>query len=483
MVNKHLKAIFSQSVIYGFGSLIPKFVGFLLIPIYTRVLSPNDYGILALASVTGGILSAIYDLGQKGSISRFYHEYSGVERSKFFGTIWVFKLIFGLLLAVVLTIFGKPLFSIIFVDVPFYPFILIAVWASFFASFSIFPNTILRMEKNAIYFSALSISRFLVSTLLILYFLLVLQRGALGSLQASLIASVIFFTLYLFWLKGRVKMVFITEKLKIALRFGLPLIPHALAAWALTFIDRIMIERMIDLSQVGIYAIGYNAGFMVSLVVGAINLSWTPFFLETVKKQKEKAKIIFPPVITYYFMFITFVALGLALFSKEAVILLTTPQFFEAHKIIPVIAFGYLFQGMYFIASSGLFQQKKTALIATTTTLMAILNIGLNLILIPIYGISGAAWATAISFFVFFIVIYALSQRVFPLKYEWKKITFIFILSVAIYMISTHIPSVSLALNLIYKGLLLVSFVAILRLAGLLKELEIPKLKKRLFNR
>ncbi len=475
-VENHLKDIFSQSVIYGFGSLIPRFLGFFLIPIYTRVLTPADYGILAIANVTSSVLINIYQLGQNGPLRRFYYDFrSDTKRKKYIGTIWIFEFLAALAFSLILTFFGKPLFGLIFKDVPFYPYLLIVVWIAFFSTFDFFPNVLLRMEKKTLFYSLLSISRFLVDTILIIFFVVILRKGVLGSLNATLIGGILFFAFYIYWIRNKMKFAFLREKLKESLQFGLPLVPHSISAWALTFIDRVMLERMTNLTQVGLYSIGYNMGFIISIVVNSINLAWSPFFIETVKKEGKKAPKIFSPLITYYFIFTCLVALALSVFSRDIVIIMTQPKYFEAYKIIPIIAFSYLFQGMYFMAISGLFQEKKTGKIASATTLTAVFNILLNFALIPRYGMLGAAWATLVSYFIFFFVAYILSLKIYPINFEWIKLTKVFVLSIILVIVGLYINTFSLSLwiTIIIKIVLIVVYLVGINLLGLVRVKQV----------
>lgn len=465
--------VFSHSVIYGLSNILSKSIAFVLIPIYTRFLSTSEFGILSIATVISTLLMNIYQFGQAGALQKFFYDFKKEDTKKLIGTILIFELIVVIILAVVFSIFGPILFGLFLPGINFHPIILIVVWSAAFSTFAFFPQVLLRVEKKPISYSVLLISRFLLTNILIIFLVVFLKKGVIGALLGILISAAVFFVIYIYHALKRSILRIDVSKLKLTLLFGLPLIPHAMSGWILTFIDRFMIERISGLSQVGIYSLGYNLGLAMSIIVTSINLAWVPFFFETAKKRGEKAPKIFSKIIIYYTLVIITIALILSVFSKEIVVIFSTPAYYSASVVMPIIVVTYAVQGFYFIAVNALFLKSKTTFIAITTTVIAVTNILLNLYLIPKFGILGAAWATLLSFLFFYLVIYKLAQKYYYIHYFWDRMLKIIFVAIFVYIISTFIHTENIMMSGLYKAVILLIFPLTLYLTGFFAKKEI----------
>jgi O-antigen/teichoic acid export membrane protein len=251
------------------------------------------------------------------------------------------------------------------------------------------------------------------------------------------------------------------ELLRQALGFGLPLVPHMLGGVLLFLADRLILERLASLSDVGLYSLGYTVGTAVGLFVGAINSAWTPIFYDTVDTQTDAPQVL-GRILTLYVAGVATLALTVGLFARELLIFLVAPQFQAAHVVVPAVATGYVFQGLYFMAVTPLFQAKRTRVIPVITIVAVLVNIALLILWIPSHGILGAAYATIVAFAVQFALTAWFAQRLFPLKYDWQKLATIGLLYTA--ALSTHyfLPDMSLAISLTMNGVTLALFVAAL---------------------
>jgi O-antigen/teichoic acid export membrane protein len=315
----------------------------------------------------------------------------------------------------------------------------------------------------------------IVGTCLNIYFVVILRKGALGSLQAGVITAILLYLSYLILMLKEIIFTFRWEFVFRGLLFGLPLLPHDLGGWILNLSDRILMQRLASKEELGLYALGCNLSLALGLVTLAINNAWAPFFL-SVAEKKEGPPII-SKLMTYYLFFICFIALGMSVFSKEITYIMAASDYREAHKVIPLIVLSYIFQGMYFMATNCLFLKEKTKYLPFITFSAAATNFVLNLLWIPRYGMMGAAGATVIAFVLYFLITFFVSKRFYVLSYEKERVTKIFLAAIILYLISTAIRTKSLAYSLSLKTVLLFGYFLGLFLLRFFNKDEITKIK------
>jgi len=268
------------SGIYALGKILPKVMGFILIPLYTRFLTTSDYGIVAVVSVIIDIMIIILSMGLPASVTRYYFDYAkeSKEFRDYLGSIFIVLLLMSFIIILSLTFLGKPIFTNLFSKVPFSPYIKLALWTSFFTTMGIIPLNLYRAKERSLLYISLTLSHFLITTGFIIYFVVVLREGALGKIKGVFYASLIFFIIYLILTIQKANITLSKSKLLSAFSFGLPLVPHALSALILSSADRILLERLSTLSQVGLYNIGYQIGQAFTLIMSSIEYAWVPIY-------------------------------------------------------------------------------------------------------------------------------------------------------------------------------------------------------------
>lgn len=473
----HIKRIFKNSSGFALGSILTNAVGFILLPIYTRYLTPDDYGILSIATAIGSILGILYLAGLNGAIGRFYYDYNDDESElkKYIGTIVLSLILYSLCFTIFLSIFGNLIFQSMVGNLQFNPYILIILWTTFFST--IFPLSLImyQVREKPLLYSFWSIIKFIVNTLLIIYFVVGLRQGALGSLIGSFITSMIFFVVGYILLKKDISLIIERQKLIESLKFGIPLIPHALAGWTLTLIDRIFLNNYQSIAIVGLYSLGYQFGMIMSLITTSINFAWTPFFMSTAKEKGEDAKPIFKQLTTYYMMVIIFIGLVISMFAKDVIFLMTTPEYYKSYEIIPIIVGSHVLNGMYYMVVNQIFYTKKTKYLPIATFGSALINIALNYLWIPNYGMMGAAYATLFSFAFAFIFTWIISYKVYPIHYEYQRIVKIIGAACIVSIISFNVSYANLLSDIAIKLIILMFFPISLIISGVITKSELNK--------
>lgn len=477
----YIKEIGKHSTIYSISNILTKAIGIILIPIYTKFLSVEDYGIISIISPLIAALSIIYTFGLKTTLNRFYFDYK--ENSKqqkiLIGNVVILLLIFCVFFNGLFLLFRNT-FEKIFTGISFSPFIILALLTASTFIFYDIKLTLFRVREQSFKFGIFSIARFFGIVVLTIVAVVHYSMGALGKVLAEFIITLIFFIISCIALYKEIILKIDIKLIKSLLKYALPIVPHALAGAAVGLGGKLFLNYFDGLESIGIYNIGFLIGSIMNIIVVSINLAWNPFFIKIVSKQKNESKKIIAKLSTYYVLFISFVALGITSFGKEAVLILTTEEYYQADSIIPIIVFNYFLSGLYYINISKIFYIKKAVkYIPFVTISSAVIYIILNYILIPHFGIYGTAWSLFISTLIRLVIIFVISQKIFFIKYEYKKlikilITLIF--SITFYLIC-DLYIYSIFLGILFKmGVIFLFFILLIILRFFTKS-EIKNLK------
>ncbi len=464
---RQLKSLIAQSATYGLGDLLTKAVAFLLIPVYTRYLSPADYGIVGVASSLTTVLGILYPLGLNAAAMRFYYDAPDDKaRRELLGTLAVAVLLFGLALTLILaaTPFGPALFGLAVRDIPFSPYITTLLWTACFANASVIPLVVFRVQERPRRYVAYTVGGFLLTTAGILYFVVGRRAGALGNLRGMMLASAVMAAVYVLATFRHADFVFKWRWFADGLVYGLPVVPHLLAHWALTLSDRSILNHMVPLEQVGVYTLAYQVSIALSLITQALNTAWMPFFYRLASESDAERKLA--RFFTYYLGIAVFAALGLAMLGGDIILVVADPAYHEAARRVPAITLAHLAQGFYYPAVFALFYRRKTLYLPILTGSAAALNIALNVALIPRWGIDAAAWSKVAAYVLLAVITFVAGQRVYPIPWEGRRVALMVGLGAAVWAASALVLGPApLGLRVAARLALLAAFPALLWLA------------------
>ena len=204
-------------------------------------------------------------------------------------------------------------------------------------------------------------------------------------------------------------------------RFGLPLLPAGLAIWVVDFADRLLLGRIANQHEVGLYAVGVKIASAMVLVQLAFRTAWPAFAYSL--EEGPRARRTFAYVLTYTSLLGIWMSLGLGLLAPWLVRLLAAPEFAEADTVVAPLAFSGALLVAYTTLSIAATRANRTDRFWHVAAAGAIVNLVLNLLLIPDYGMRGAAAATVAAYAVLAAGMALLSQRIYPVPYEWRRLT------------------------------------------------------------
>lgn len=456
---KAVKQLGKTSVIYGLGSASSKILAFLLLPIYTRFLTPEDYGVLALLTTTATIIGLITQMGM-GSALFWAILREEIDERTSISTALFFLLIEGVLIFGVLGLFTPQLSSIIF-DSKQYSYLLqLTFTATLLSAIDLVFMATLRIREKARTYAVISLAKFFASTFFKIFFIVVLGLGLDGIIYSNVLVALIFGVIYLFYLQPYISLRISYPVLKKMLVFGAPLITVGISNLVMTSADRYVLQAFSTTTEVGLYSLGYNMGLAIMLAVQAVQLAWPAQFL-TITKQ-DNAPTQLSQITTYYFGAMAFLALLISVFAREAIILLTTGAYYSAYVVVPLIVVSYLLHGVRNMTNIGLWLENKNKYLIPITIIAACLNLLLNFWLVPDHGMLGAAWATIIAYSALLTMQLIINLHFYPIPYEYNRIIKITLVSIVLYVISLAFNVDNLWLAITAKVLLILIYPTIL---------------------
>jgi O-antigen/teichoic acid export membrane protein len=416
-----LSTLVRNLTIYGLGDVATSVVSFLLLPIYVRHLSPEEYGIIGLLLSVEVVAKIVFRFGLDASFMRLYFDCPDhPARQRLASTLfWFLFTTSGILLVAALAL--APRLAAALFGVGGYTLVFqLTLVHIFVMGFSFLPFHVLRIENRSGEFIALTFTRSVGTLASRLALVVGLGMGVLGVVLADVVISVLVTLALLRMYAPLVRPVFSLGLAREALAFGLPRLPHGLAHQVIAVADRYVLRLFVPLAEIGIYSIGVTFGLAMKLFLSAFEYAWAPFYFAAMREPDAKAT--FRQVTTYGVMVLVFLTVGLSVVAADVVRAVTVPGFYGAGAVVPWIALGVMFQGVYLLTSIGLNITKNTRYYPVSTGLAAAASVGANLALVPRFGILGAAWANAAAYAVLAGSAFWFSQRVYPMTYEYARL-------------------------------------------------------------
>lgn len=469
-LSKHL-------AIYGSGDVAIQALNFLLLPLYVNYLSKADYGVLALLASVEATVKLFFRWGVDGAFMRFWYDCEDEPgRQRLASTLFFFLLgANGILL--IASLIASPFFSERLLQSSGNTLALQLVLLNTFAiGFTFIPFHVLRIQGRAREFSGLTLARSASTLVLRLVLIIGAGLGVMGVVLADVIVTAVLLVIMLRWFVPLIRPIFSRELLRQSLAFGLPRIPHGFAMQVMAVGDRFVMTRYVGVQDIGVYSMGVSFGLIEKIVLGAFEYAWAPFYYATAREPD--AQRVFSTVSTYGIAMLALMTAGLSAIAADLLQLVTHGQYVAAAGIVTWTAVGVFFYGIYLLTSIGLNITSRTVYYPVTTAIGAALNIGLNFALIPAFGIIGAAWANGAAYAVQAGLALCFSQRFYPVRYEYGRISRAVLAGLIAYAVAKTIPPLPPALAIVARGsAVIVTMTSLLWVTGFFNPDEIRVLK------
>jgi O-antigen/teichoic acid export membrane protein len=485
-VRKTLGSLTKDVAIYGAGDIAVTAVSYLLLPFYLDVLSHSDYGALAMLLVVETVSKILFRFGLDGAFMRYYLDCeTDAQRRELGGTLCVFLVVASGALMLLGQVAAGPVAAWLFgEDAPRYvPALRLVLLNIFLLTFTFVPFHVMRMQKAAVTFSAFTLGRSVSTLLLRILFVLFLHWGVTGLFVADLIVTAVVLPLLWPWMRQACGLSFSSDLLRRCLHFGLPRLPHGLAQQALDGGNKLLLNQYVPLERLGIYQISGTIGQSVKLFLSAFETGWAPFYYAT--GRQPDAPEIFRKIATYGIAVLVLLAAGLTAIADDLVRILTYKEpwtadaYAQARMVVPLIAVGLTWQGVYLLTSIGLNLTSQTRYYPVATFAAAGVGLGSGALLMPTFGLVGAGVAFVLSYMTMAIVAGHFSQKHFPVGYEWARLAQVLAAGVVAAAVGALLPSMPPWMGLLARGSTVVAiFGSWLALSGFLRPTERALLMK-----
>lgn len=488
-----VKQLSKETLLYGTSTILGRFLNFILVPFYSNIFPPDEYGIVANIYAYMAVLNIIFIYGLDAAYLKLGSLPELRDKKETFST--AFFSVFGSSLLFILFLFlgksglinflnssGDQSLQTAYSTYLNYTFFILALDA-----LAVLPFIWLRLQNRVIVFSVIKIINIVINVSLNLILILHLDWGIEAIFVSNLAASVATLLILAPLIAKNLALRFSGMIYKRLLKFGIPFLPGGLAAMLISVIDKPIVERLAGLEELGIYQVNYKLGIFMMLFVSMFRYAWQPFFLQ--HAYDDDAKALFAKVFTVFTLVGSLLTVFISLFIEDIVRIkffgaftIIGSEYWGGLDIVPIILLGYLFNGFYVNFMAGLYIKEKSLPLPLIMAIAALANIGLNYLLIPHLGITGAALACLASYIIMAVGFFFVSQKVYPLPYEYRKIVAVFgaLAVVAVVYYSYIIPQ---GAELLPKIVLFVGFLLLIFIFRAVEKKEIVSLFRRFAKR
>lgn len=475
-----IRVSFKDSLVYGLGNIAVKVIGFILIPLYTdpKYFSLDEFGIIALLDITGLVLISLMASGLPQSLMRWYwdKEYANNQKGIFFMSLMI-QLLVSFLFCLFLFPFTRQLSTVIFSNTDWSNTIKLLILSSALQAVNNIINTLMRLQSKSVLFSITNLIKLLIVLFLTIYFIVFRHMGVAGIYLAQVIGNFLLIIFVSFYALKNCRIFFDISIFLSMSKYGFPILLSNFAAAALTVIDRYSLNSLTLLKYVAIYALAYKISSVLKLViVDSIKMAITPMAMQKINSTDNKR--FYSKTLLYSSYVLMLGIITISLFSFEIIKLITgTKEYWSSYSVVPLLCLSVFFLNMRETSSYGLIITKKTRIIGINVVAASILNILLNILLIPKWNIIGAALATIITQFIYWFLNYYFSQKEYFIPYEIRKLWMLFFLGGVISFSGLLMTNLNLLPRVIIKSACLVSFPFLLYLLNFYEPVELQSIK------
>lgn len=464
-MREKIKRLGTDTAIYGISTVVGRFLTFLLTPIYVNILPVSDVGIVATVYAYIAFLNVLYSYGMDAAYMKYTSTRELGDRKQTFTVPFLSVGLTSIIFSTVIVWYSTQLTELINLPLSYQPVLLYAAGILCLDAIAIVPFASLRMAGKAKQFAAIKLTNIIVNVACNVLFLIKYEMGVEAIFLSGIISSAVSLVLLAPTIISSISFAWPQKLYRSLLQFGLPYVPASLATMMIQVIDRPILEALTDKATVGIYQANYRLGIFMMLVVSMFDFAWRPFFL--LHARDADAKQLFARILTYFVLLMAGVFLLLSFFLEDVVKLpifwgrsILPELYWTGLSIVPVVLLAYVFLGISNNIVAGIHIEKKTKHLPVIAFIGAFVNVSANLLLIPLWNITGAAVATLLSYAIMAVVMYFIVQRFYPVRYEFMRIIKIAVAATIVFGLFKFVDLGSFVL--VWKVALLLLFIGIM---------------------
>jgi O-antigen/teichoic acid export membrane protein len=461
-VSGYLRRLATTGAAYTAASILSKLIAVALLPLYTRYLTPTDYGAAEVMFAAVVSASIVVRLGTIEALLRFYYKDGEDPRtvvaSSFAALFWL-----STAAALVALPFARPISEALLKE-PAPDLARIAIGGLWVLTMNEYLLTLFRLEERARAFFLTTLVNVVAAIGLTVVLVVGEGEGARGLLLGSYASGAAVVLALIVVHRRRLSLRFEAPLLRRMMRFGLPTMPAELSLYLLNFVDRIVIVRSAGLAEAGLYSLAVKFAQAINVIVRGFQLAWPPLAYSI--RDDGEARRAYAAIVTWFVAGCAFVVAGMWLFSRWIVRALAAPEFFGSYEAIGLIATGVTLYALYMVLVVILGRTGRTELNFPATIAALVANLALNVVLVPPLGIVGAGLALVASYLIVLALMYGFTQRLFPVPYEWGRLLRVVLTTAAIVLLGELLLPTAGALGLLARIALWLAYPALLFIGG-----------------
>lgn len=475
-----IKQLTKETALYGLSTFAARFLNFFLVPFYTNIFPPAEYGIVTNLYAYLAVFNILFLYGMDSSFLKNAAKAEGDDKKKIFSTAFWGLSATALLFAGVLWLISGYAVELVSLAPSQSYIYYYCIGILVFDNLSAVQFLQLRIDQRPLHFSLIRFGNIVVNITLNLLLILVFDFGVEAVFISNLAASIFSYVTLLSTQSLYLRMLFDSTLFKKMFSFALPYLPAGLASSFLQVIDRPIIENYLGLKELGIYQANYRLGIFMMLFVSMFQFAWQPFFLKNSKS--EEAPRLFGRIFTIFVFAGCLILIFFSFFLPDILRIsisgktLIGAQYMSAMSMVPIILATYLFNGIYVFFNVGILLKDKSLIVPVFVGIAAVLKVVISILTLQTFGIYGAAWGSFISYFFLAGAFYFYSSSFFPAVLEFKKLAILAAVTIGTMAFILSFNSLSIWLRLLYFSMLPV----ILIFSGFTSIAEIQSLMQKL---
>ena len=439
--------------IYGAGDAITTVVNFFLLGVYVKfnILTTVDYGALALILSAETFAKVISRWGLDGAFMRYYLDREeGPERRRMSSTIVWFLVAANGVWIVAALLGSRSMAAWLSLEPGYVTALRLMLCNIGLLAVTFVPLHAMRMRNQAATYSAFTFARSAGQVVLRIVLVIGLRMGITGMYLTDVILTVVLLACMWPWWRQLLGWTFSLDELRRSLRFGLPRLPAGLASQALDSTPKILLGAHFPQSEVGVYQNGTTLGTGVAFFKSAFETAWAPFYYETARKPD--AKVVFSKMATYGIAVLVLLVAGTTAVARDAILLVLKPEYLRAVPVVPLIAMALGLQGVYQLTSIGLNLTSRTELYSVSTITAAVVGLVAGILLIPRFGVTGAAVSVLFAYAAQAMMACSLAQRLYPVRYETSRLVRLVVAGAGAVLAARSLPDMPALAGVFVRG-------------------------------
>lgn len=445
-------ALIRDVLVYGGSRVALKITALVTMPVFTRVFTPEIYGIWAVVVTFASFLNVFLALGGDTAYARFFFKTEKEdERQLLTSTLFSFLFPWSCLVVCVGILFARPLSNLLTGETGHAFLLSLALLPAPLILMNNMCGEVIRNQFRTMLFSTLAITTGILVVIISLFAVVVLKLGLAGVLTGTLVATLIMLVIHLWAIRTMIRVTFSGVLLRQLLRFGVPLTPIAIAYSVFNASDRILLSRLASLEQLGLYSVAAAIAGILILAHQGVGTAWNPHGIRIFEENRGVVATFFGKVATYIIIGFGFLAVGISAIAPEVLRVLASPQFFDAAGVVGILSLGSIAYASCHVTGLGLILSNRAYFMSIYAWLAAGLNLGLNILMIPHWGIFGAASSTFASYLFLSIVYWATCRKFIDVRYDYRRIFALIVITVPFCLASSLLPDLPLAAAIPFK--------------------------------